>query len=131
MMGFWGWFLAFVLVLAVFNAEKLPALKQMLEEKFKDSVDAAKEGSKIAQAKIKQAKSDLENKKKQASVVENEENTQEEIDDALKFMGDYVKQKDQKSSAKVASNQAETDVKESKEETKTDEEQPIDLEHRD
>ena len=38
--GFWGWFIVFVGVLAIFNAEKLPAIRKMLEEKFKDSVEA-------------------------------------------------------------------------------------------
>ena len=54
--GFFGWFLVIVGVLAVFNAEKLPALRQMLEEKFKDSLDAAKEGSKTMKDKIEKNK---------------------------------------------------------------------------
>ena len=37
-----GWILVIIAVLAILNAEKLPALRQMLEEKFKDSVVAAK-----------------------------------------------------------------------------------------
>ena len=61
--GFWGWFFAFVGVLAIFNAEKLPALKALMEEKLKISLDVAKEGSKRAKVKIKQVKTDMENKK--------------------------------------------------------------------
>ena len=63
MTGFMGWFLTIVLVLAIFNAEKLPALRMLLEQKLKDSLDVAKEGSKIAKDKIKQVKTDIENKK--------------------------------------------------------------------
>lgn len=91
--GFMGWFLVFVGVLAIFNAEKLPAIKRMMEEKFKDSVDAAKEGSKVAQAKIQQVKTEMENKKNApAPEVEAEENSPEEIDEALKFMNSFVQE---------------------------------------
>ena len=61
--GFFGWFLIIVGVLAIFNAEKLPALRQMLEEKFKDSVDAAKAGSKTMRDKIEKVKTDIDNRK--------------------------------------------------------------------
>ena len=50
--GFFGWFLVIVGVLAIFNAEKLPALRQMLDEKLKGSLDAAKEVSKTTKSKI-------------------------------------------------------------------------------
>lgn len=89
--GFMGWFLTFLLVLAIFNAEKIPELRALLEEKIKDSVDAAKEGSKIASDKIKQVKNDIENKKNAAAVPEEaEENTPEEIDQELQVMAKYV-----------------------------------------
>ncbi|MBR1904637.1 MAG: hypothetical protein IJ824_05645, partial [Alphaproteobacteria bacterium] len=91
--GFMGWFIVFVGVLAIFNAEKLPAIKKMLEEKFKDSVDAAKEGSKAAQAKLKQVKTEMENKKNAPQPqAEPEENSPEEIDEALQFMKGLVKE---------------------------------------
>lgn len=90
--SFMGWFLTIVLVLAVFNAEKLPDLRQILEKKFKASVEAAKEGSKLAKDKIKQVKTDIENKKTvSAENKEAEEDSKEEIEEALKFMGDYIK----------------------------------------
>lgn len=92
--GFFGWFLVLVLVLAVFNAEKLPALKEMLEEKFKDSIDVAKEGSKLAKDKIKKIKEDNAMKRSEASKAEEpEENTPEEIEDALQFMGEFIDKK--------------------------------------
>lgn len=131
MTGFMGWFLTIVLVLAVFNAEKLPALRQLLEEKLKTSLDAAKEGSKIAKDKIKQVKTDMENKKNTAQETEEEaeENTPEEIEESLKFMGDFIKKEEKKAV-----------VEETKEEVKTEEtkspdaepkpDEPIDLEHR-
>ncbi len=105
MTGFFSWLLIIVGVLAIFNAEKLPALKEMLEEKFKDSVDAAKEGSTLAKNKIKQVKKDIEAKKESSAKVENEENTPEEIEESLKFMGDYVeKNENQKNADKAIKN---------------------------
>lgn len=131
--GFMGWFIVFVGVLAIFNAEKLPAIRKMLEEKFKDSVDAAKEGSKVAQAKLKQVKTEIENKKNAPQPqAEPEENSPEEIDEALQFMKGLVKE------GKKAAKKAETDI-EQKAEEKTEavasseplEDAPIDLEKRD
>ena len=61
--GFFGWFLVFIGVLAIFNAEKLPALRQMLEEKFKGSLDIAKEVSKNTKTKIEKVKTEIDNKK--------------------------------------------------------------------
>lgn len=110
MTGFMGWFLAFILVIAIFNAEKLPDLKQMLEEKFKNSVDAAKEGSKLAKHKIKQVRSDIENKKNAANAVpEAEENTPEEIEESLKFMGSFIN-KDNETAEKNVSVAAEPET---------------------
>ena len=94
MTGFWGWFLVLVVVAAIFNAEKLPALREFLEEKLKDSMEKAKEGSKLAKDKIKQVKTDIENKKNTPD--EPEENTPEEIEESLKFMDSYVKEGEKK-----------------------------------
>lgn len=89
MFGFTGWFLVFIIVLAIFNAEKLPGLQKELEKKFKVSMDAAKEGTKKAKTKINQVKNDMENKKK-SPTKEAEENTPEEIEEALKFMEGHI-----------------------------------------
>ena len=131
--GFMGWFIVFVGVLAIFNAEKLPAIKKMVEEKFKDSVDAAKEGSKAAQAKVKQVKTEMENKKNAPQPqAEPEENSPEEIDEALQFMKGLVKE-----GKKTGKKTTEESVKKSDEkEEKTaasepKEDAPIDLEKRD
>ena len=61
--GFFGWFLVIVGVLAIFNAEKLPALRQMLDEKLKGSLDAAKEVSKTTKNKIEKVKTEIDNRK--------------------------------------------------------------------
>lgn len=128
MTGFMGWFLTIVLVLAIFNAEKLPALRMLLEQKLKTSLDAAKEGSKIAKDKIKQVKTDIENKKNApAEEQDPEENTPEEIEESLKFMGDFIKQSS-KEEKPVA---VKEEPVEEKKEPEPDPDAPIDLEHRD
>lgn len=87
-----GWILVIIGVLAIFNAEKLPALRQMMEDKFKDSMVAAKAGSKIAKNKIKQVKADIDSKKNaEPQEKEREENTPEEIEESLQFMGSFIK----------------------------------------
>ena len=131
--GFFGWFLTFLLVVAIFNAEKWPSIRSMLEDKIKDSVDAAKVGSKLASDKIKQVKTDLETKRTTAkNENEAEENTPEEIAESLQFMENYIKPEEteqkiadvseDKVVAKTASKEEKKDVPE--------EEKPIDLEHR-
>ena len=89
--GFFGWFLVIVAVIAILNAEKLPAWRKLLEEKLKDSVEAAKVGAEKAKTKMEKVKSDIDAKKNSVKTAEAEENTPEEIEEALKMMGDYVK----------------------------------------
>ena len=92
-----SWIVVIIAVLAIFNAEKLPALRQMMEEKFKDSVVAAKEGSKVAKDKIKKVKEEMDNKKNAApEAKESEENTPEEIEESLQFMGSFIKENAEK-----------------------------------
>lgn len=92
-----SWIVVIIAVLAIFNAEKLPALRQMMEEKFKDSVVAAKEGSKVAKDKIKKVKEEIDNKKNAApEAKESEENTPEEIEESLQFMGSFIKENTEK-----------------------------------
>ena len=57
--GFFGWFLVIVAVIAILNADKLPAWRKMLEEKLKDSVEAAKVGAEKAKTKMEKVKSDI------------------------------------------------------------------------
>ncbi len=96
-----GWIVVIIGVLAIFNAEKLPALRQMLEERFKDSMVAAKEGSKLAKDKIKQVKADIDNKKNaEPTVKPSEENTPEEIEESLQFMGSFIKEGENKGEGK-------------------------------
>ena len=134
--GFFGWFLVFVAVAAIFNAEKLPALRQMMENKMKDSVEAAKEGAKVANDKIKKVKADIENKKNApAAEIEPEENTPEEIEESLQFMGNYIKKGDDKENEaqeKKDSKKSEDIVEKTDTDSeKKDEDAPIDLENRD
>ena len=89
--GFFGWFLVIVAVIAILNADKLPAWRKMLEEKLKDGVEAAKVGAEKAKTKMEKVKSDIDAKKNSVKTAEAEENTPEEIEEALKMMGDYVK----------------------------------------
>ena len=95
-----GWILVIIIVLAIFNAEKLPALKQLAEEKFKNSVVAAKEGSKLAKDKIQKVKTDIEQKKSTAAKENTEENTPEEIAESMEFMGTFVQEEENKKADK-------------------------------
>ena len=131
--GFFGWFVVIVGVLAIFNAEKLPELRAMLEEKFKNSVDAAKEGSKKAKTKIKQVKTDMENKKNAEEQKEEDDNTPEEIEESLKFMGSFINKNRKAKVAPEAAQPAEEAVKENaveKVEEVAEAEKPVDLENR-
>lgn len=124
------WLLVIIVVLAIFNAEKLPALKQMLEEKFKDSVDVAKVSSKIAKDKIQKVKSDIENKKNAQVEKEAEENTPEEIAESMEFMGTFVQEHEQKKSAKKKTAKQEEKVIEMPAPQENTDEGKVDLEKR-
>ncbi len=129
-----GWILVIIGVLAIFNAEKLPALKQMMEDKFKDSMDAAKVGSKIAKNKIKQVKADIDSKKNaEPQEKEREENTPEEIEESLQFMGSFIK----KNEAETKAEDKETPQKDTEkvielpqEPTESENDGKVDLENR-
>jgi len=132
MSGFFGWFLVFVAVLAIFNAEKLPAIRQMLENKFKDSLEAAKEGSKVAKDKIKQVKTDMENKKAAANAEpESEENTPEEIEESLKFMDNIIKEETAKKEQAAKPEEKKEEVIELPEVKEPDPDAPITLDNHD
>ena len=105
--GFFGWFLVIVGVLTVFNAEKLPALRQMLDEKLKGSLDAAKEVSKTTKNKIEKVKTEIDNRKNaQQEEKEAEENTPEETAEALNFMSSYINKKENENKEKPKSSLA-------------------------
>ena len=105
--GFFGWFLVIVGVLAIFNAEKLPALRQMLDEKLKGSLDAAKEVSKTTKSKIEKVKTEIDNRKNAPQEEkEAEENTPEETAEALNFMSNYINKKEKESEEKPKSSLA-------------------------
>lgn len=129
-----GWILVIIGVLAIFNAEKLPALKQMMEDKFKDSMDAAKVGSKIAKNKIKQVKADIDSKKNaEPQEKEREENTPEEIEESLQFMGSFIKKDEAETKAedkKTPQKEAEKVIELPQEPTESENDGKIDLENR-
>lgn len=134
--GFFGWFLVFIGVLAIFNAEKLPALRQMLEEKFKGSLDIAKEVSKNTKTKIEKVKTEIDNKKNAPQTqAESEENTPEETAEALQFMSNYIntenKPQEESSEQQAENIPAETTTEDSvkAEKTEDDADKPIDLNH--
>lgn len=128
MFGFTGWLLVFLVVFAIFNAEKLPGWQKELEKKLKVGVDAAKEGTQKAKTKINQVKADIESKKKAAETDDAEENTPEEIEEALKFMEGHIK-KENKKETKAAAPAAKE--KEKTVAAKPAEDAPVDLEKRD
>lgn len=51
-----GWLLVIILVIAIFNADKLPDLKKAIEAKTKEGVEAVKKGQQKAQEKLAQVK---------------------------------------------------------------------------
>lgn len=60
-LGFWSWFLVFVLVVAIFSADRLPELKKYFETLSKEGKEVVKKGTKTAQekfAKVNSAKKD-------------------------------------------------------------------------
>ena len=123
--GFFGWFLVIVGVLAIFNAEKLPALRAMLEEKFKGSLDVAKEVSKTTKNKIEKVKTEIDNKKNaHQETKEPEENTPEETEEALKFMSNYITKKEEETPTAVSE---QTEKEPEKTEETPQEDKPIDL----
>lgn len=63
--GFWGWFLVFVLVFAIFSADRLPELKEFIERMTKDGVDTIKKSAKVAQEKVAKAKAEKKNSNKE------------------------------------------------------------------
>ena len=134
--GFFGWFLVIVGVLAVFNAEKLPALRQLLEEKFKGSLDVAKESSKTVKSKLEQVKTEIDSRKNTPQAGnEPEENTPEETAEALQFMSNYINKKNEPAETektepeKTDGETSLADMPNAKaaEDEKADEEKPIDL----
>lgn len=134
--GFFGWFLVIVGVLAVFNAEKLPALRQLLEEKFKGSLDVAKESSKTVKSKLEQVKTEIDSRKNTPQAGNDpEENTPEETAEALQFMSNYINKKNEPAETektepeKTDGGTSLADMLNAKaaEDEKADEEKPVDL----
>ena len=129
--GFFGWFLVIVGVLAIFNAEKLPALRQMLDEKLKGSLDAAKEVSKTTKSKIEKVKTEIDNRKNAPQEEkEAEENTPEETAEALNFMSNYINKKGKESEEEPKSSLADMLNAQAEQQTKAEEnaeDKPVDL----
>ena len=103
----------------------------MLEEKFKGSLDIAKEVSKNTKTKIEKVKTEIDNKKNAPQTqAESEENTPEETAEALQFMSNYINTENkpqEESSEQPAETTTEDSVKAEK--TEDDADKPIDLNH--
>lgn len=126
MSGFFGWFIVIVGVIAVFNAEKLPVWRKMLEARLKDGVEVAKESSKKAKNKLEKVKSDMEARKNMTPEEKDpEENTPEEIEASMQFMGDYIN-KEPVPEEKSTVVEEKVEIEEVKEENE-DEDKPITL----
>lgn len=57
-----GWLIVILVVVAIFNADKLPQIKSTIEAKTKEGVEAVKKSAKKAEEKIAQAKTKKEDK---------------------------------------------------------------------
>ncbi|MBQ7303387.1 MAG: hypothetical protein IJW75_00510 [Alphaproteobacteria bacterium] len=73
-----GWILVIVLVVAIFNADKLPELRKTLEAKTQEGLEAVKKGQKIAQEKIAQVKEKAKKENKETAKKEDEPNQESE-----------------------------------------------------
>ena len=60
--GFWSWVLVIVLVVAVFQADKLPGFVNFIKKFTKEGLDAAKQGAKNVEEKIAKGKAEKEKK---------------------------------------------------------------------
>ena len=71
-----SWLLVIILVVAIFNADKLPDLKKAIEAKTKEGVEAVKKGQQKAQEKLAQVK-EAKTKKTEAKSSETKEEIKE------------------------------------------------------
>ncbi len=71
-----SWLLVIILVVAIFNADKLPDLKKAIEAKTKEGVEAVKKGQQKAQEKLAQVK-EAKTKKAESKSSATEEETKE------------------------------------------------------
>ena len=73
-----SWILVIIIVVAIFNADKLPELRKALEAKTKEGVEAVKKGQQMAQEKIAQVKEKAKKEEAKAEVVETKDETKTE-----------------------------------------------------
>ena len=71
-----SWLLVIILVVVIFNADKLPDLKKAIEAKTKEGVEAVKKGQQKAQEKLAQVK-EAKTKKTEAKSSETKEEIKE------------------------------------------------------
>ena len=71
-----SWLLVIILVVVIFNADKLPEWKKTIEAKTKEGVEAVKKGQQKAQEKLAQVK-EAKTKKAESKSSATEEETKE------------------------------------------------------
>ena len=71
-----SWLLVIILVVVIFNADKLPEWKKAIEAKTKEGVEAVKKGQQKAQEKLAQVK-EAKTKKAESKSSATEEETKE------------------------------------------------------
>lgn len=69
-LGFWSWVLVFIVVVAIFSADRLPELREFLQKMSKEGAEAVKKGKKELEGKIAQAKAAKEKKAKEKAAEE-------------------------------------------------------------
>ena len=73
-----SWLLVIILVVVIFNADKLPEWKKTIEAKTKEGVEAVKKGQQKAQEKLAQVKeAKTKTKKTEAKSSETKEEIKE------------------------------------------------------
>ncbi len=60
--GFWSWVLVFIVVAAIFSADRLPELKEFLQEFSETVKTGTKQGVQKVKEKAEKAKKNKENK---------------------------------------------------------------------
>lgn len=77
-LGFWSWVLVFIVVVAIFSADRLPELREFLQKMSKEGAEAVKKGKKELEGKIAQVKAAKEKKAKEKAAEEAEDSSDEQ-----------------------------------------------------
>ena len=64
--NFWEWLLIAIVILAIFNINRLPEIKSLLESQFQTLSQKAKEGKKELERKVNETKENIAKKNEAA-----------------------------------------------------------------